>query len=165
MIFLSAVALPSLISFFSSSHTAKEDSPGTSPWFLTSLPLDIRSMAPWPSLQRDAVAWKHFQLWLMCGVVLSQPSGNCQHCASSRLTVPLHPAEQCWDPEQATPFPLGSSIHPLSHSQPGHSQSHLLRELNKQLGWYIPDKALFYSAKQCHTSYLTQIRSVAPAAL
>lgn len=74
----------------------------------------------------------------------------------------LHPAEQGWDPVQAAPLHLGSSIQP---PQPGNSQSQLLRELNKHLGWYIPDKALFYSAKQCHTSYLTQIRSVAPVAL
>lgn len=75
----------------------------------------------------------------------------------------LHPAEQCWDPS-----PPQGSISPSRGTAGGRPQlwpAWLLAELNKHSCWHTPDKALFYSAKQCHTPYLTEIRSVAPVVL
>lgn len=142
MISPSSLALLYLISFFPSSHAAI----GRCLSLLTDLLLDILSMAPWPSLQRDAVAGRCLQR-LRCGVVLSEPSESCQHRAESSWQA--HPAwlSLChtqqsraflgtsppWDPASSTP----------SHCQPCHCQSQLLRELNKHLGCCIPDKALF----------------------
>lgn len=40
-----------------------------------------------------------------------------QQFGLARLTVSLHPAEQCWDPEQAAPQPPGIS-HPSSQPLP-----------------------------------------------
>ena len=126
----------------------------------------------------STAAQRHFHLWVMHGMLPSQPSENRQHHANSTffrpgsccLDQPLHYTQQssvgthlhC--KAAALPSAIQQAAFP-SHSQPDHLQSQLLAELNKHSGWHVPDKALFYSAKQCHTSYLTQIRSVAPVVL
>jgi len=134
-------------------------------------------LCSWTS-RLSTAAQRHFHLWVTHGVVPSQPTENCQHHANSTF---FRSGSRCLDPSlhytqrrsagtrlrcRAASLPSATEQAAVpSRSQPDHLPSQLPAELNKHSGWHIPDKALFYAAKQCHTSYLTQIHSAAPVVL
>lgn len=150
MIFLSADALLSLISFFSTSHATT----GRCTMCLSMIPHQYWEHG---TMAIPSEGCSGLEAFLAVGHVWCGPVSAIRELPAPCKQQLARQQQQCSPGTQCRQHlsHLGSSIQGPQHCQFGHTQSQLLRELNKHLDWYIPDKALFYSAEQCHTSYLT----------